>query len=155
MFTFLNDLDARERFLHILDWMLALELRHAAALEPGLVRISYDHLDVHEMTYSASDAAEKLGEVLVCLQQAFRSTDIIARDGLNFWILAPFTQSDPVIDKVRHVLQTAPQKGLAIARSDISIFFFKDHLTAENPKFTTGRDFLNFLLLRQTPKAPS
>ncbi len=145
----LDDFNERDKFFYMLEWMLALELRHSNTLQPGLVRVAYDQTSVFSLTYDAADTAEKLGEVLACLQQAFRNTDIIARDGLNFWILTPFTQADPVLDKIRHVIQTAPQNGLAIAQSNIDIFLLRDHQKPGGPKFRNGQEFLDMLL--QTP----
>jgi hypothetical protein len=141
----LNDLTAHDRFLLMLEWMLALEKRHADVLEPGLVHIKYDAQDVRDLTFGASDAASKLSEVAECLTQAFRGTDLIAREGMSFWILAPFTRIDPVAEKVRQVMATAPQNGLAIAHSNVRIYMLRDHLGGPASKFKAGQDFLDYL----------
>ena len=147
----LEDMYARERFLFWLEWLLALESRYSNILQSGLVRITLDRHDVFGLTYDAGDTALKLSEVKDCLKQAFRRTDLVARDGLNFWILTPFTQSDPVIEKIRKVIKTAPLNGLSIAKSDIDIFLLRDHLKPGIPAFKTGQDFLAYLLLGQAP----
>ncbi len=142
----LDDCNERDKFFYMLEWMLALELRYPDTLQPGLVHVTYDPTDIRSLTSDAADAAEKLGEVLSCLQQAFRTTDIVARDGLAFWILTPFTQADPVMDKIRTVIRTAPQKGLAIAESNIDMFLLKDRQKPGSPKFNNAREFLDILL---------
>lgn len=150
----LNDMHARERFFFHLEWLLALEHRYSHILQSGLICIAYDGRDVMDSTYDAGDAVLKLCEVMDCLKQAFRTTDLIARDGLNFWILTPFTQSDPVIEKVKQVIKTAPENGLEIVKSDIQIFLLRDHLKPGTPAFKTGQDFLTYLLHSQTPTNP-
>jgi hypothetical protein len=142
----LNDISAHDKFMVMLEWFLALEERHGNALQPGLVYIAYDPTEIRDLTYGASDAANKLSEVRECLQKAFRTTDVIARQGLGYWILTPFTQIDPVIGKVRQVLATAPQNGLAIAHSNVRIFMLLDHMPARSAKYRTGREFLEYLL---------
>jgi hypothetical protein len=142
----MDEISDRDRFLILLEWMLALEQRHSDALEPGLVHIAYDAVDVRDLTYGASDAASKLTEVLICLQQVFRGTDLITREGMNFWILAPFTQIDPVMEKVRKVLTTAPQSGLAIAHSNVKVYMMREHLDNPAAKVRDAEGFLAHLL---------
>jgi len=151
----LNDISAHDKFLLMLEWMLALEERHADVLEPGLVYIAYNSSDIRDLTFGASDAANKLSEVLECLQQAFRTTDIIAREGLGYWILTPFTQIDPVIGKVRKVLTTSPQNGLAIAHSNVRIFMLRDHVAARPANYKSGQEFLEYLLTLPAPILPT
>ena len=142
----LDDINSKERFMFQLEWLLALEHRYSHILQSGLVHVSYDAQEVRGLTYNASDAAQKLGEVMICLRQAFRSTDLVARDGLNFWILTPFTQLDPVMEKVQQILTTAPQNGLAIAKSNINIYLLRDHMNPDSPPFKSGKEFLTHLL---------
>ena len=147
----LDDINAKEKFLFHLEWLLALEQRYFHILQSGLVHIAYDPKDVQGLTFGAGDAAQRLGEVMVCLKQAFRSTDLVMREGMNFWILTPFTQLDPVMEKVKKVITTAPKNGLDIAKSDIGIFLMRDYMKPESPAFKSGAEFLNFLL---SPKKP-
>lgn len=146
----LDDMVAHERFLFQLEWLLALEYRYSNVLQSGLVHIAYDARDVQDLSYGAGDAAAKLSEVMACLKQAFRSTDLIARAGVNFWILTPFTQSDPVVEKVQQVIRTAPQEGLAIAQSNIRVYLLRDHVQPGGPVFANGQAFLDHLLGRHT-----
>ena len=141
----LDDLTAHDRFLVMLEWILALERRHADVLQPGLVHIKYDPQDIRDLTFGASDAAQKLSEVADCLTHSFRGTDLIAREGMDFWILTPFTQIDPVVEKVREVISTAPQNGLGIAHSNVRIYLLRDHLGGAAGQFKAGQDFLDYL----------
>lgn len=141
----LDDLTAHDKFLVMLEWILALEKRHADVLQPGLVHIKYKPEDIRDLTFGASDAAQKLSEVAQCLTQAFRGTDLIAREGMGFWILTPFTQIDPVVEKVRQIITTAPQNGLGIAHSNVRIYLLRDHIGGVAAKFKAGQDFLDYL----------
>jgi hypothetical protein len=140
-----DDISPDDRFWVLLEWMLALDGRHADVLQPGLVHITYDPSDIRDLTFGAHDAAQKLREVMDCLRDSFRSTDTITRKGTGFWILAPFTQIDPVVEKVRKVIQTAPQNGLAIAQSNVRIYMLHDHVTARPGGFADVDDFLEYL----------
>lgn len=142
----MDEITDRDKFLIMLEWMLALEQRHSDALEPGLIHIAYDASDIRDLTFGAGDAAHKLTEVLQCLQQVFRGTDLIAREGMNYWILAPFTQIDPVMEKVRKVLTTAPQSGLAIAHSNVRVYMLRDHMDSPSAKVRDAEGFLAHLL---------
>lgn len=141
----LDDMSAHDRFLVLLEWILALERRHHDALEPGLVYIKYDEKDIRDLTFGASDAAQKLSEVADCLKEAFRGSDLIAREGMSFWILAPFSQIDPLVEKVRQVMATAPQNGLAIAHSNVRLFMLRDHIGGPAGQFKSPQDFLDYL----------
>ena len=142
---FAEDITAQDKFKVMLEWMLALEKRHADALQPGLVHIKYDEADIRDLTFGASDAAHKLNEVMECLRRAFRTTDIIAREGMGFWILSPFTQIDPIMEKVQNVIRTAPQNGLGIAHSNVRVFLLRDHMSGPAASFRAAEDFLDYL----------
>lgn len=141
----LDDIYSRDRFLSQLDWILALEQRYQHILQSGLIHVSYNIKDVQHLTFDAADAAIKLGEVLACLKNAFRSTDLVTREGMGFWILAPFTQLDPVSDKVRRILKFAPENGLSIAESQIRIYLLRDHVKTDAPHCKKAVDFLDYL----------
>jgi hypothetical protein len=140
-----DEISPDNKFWVLLEWMLALDARHADVLQPGLVHINYDPTDIRDLTFGAHDAAQKLHEVMDCLRDAFRGTDMITRKGMGFWILAPFTQIDPVVEKVRKVIQTAPQNGLAIAQSNVRIYMLHDHVTSRPGGFADVDDFLDYL----------
>lgn len=142
---FAEDITAQDKFKVMLEWMLALEKRHADALQPGLIHIKYDEADIRDLTFGASDAAHKLNEVMDCLRRAFRTTDIIAREGMGFWILSPFTQIDPIMEKVQNVIRTAPQNGLGIAQSNVRVYLLRDHMHGPAANFRAAEDFLDYL----------
>lgn len=141
-----EELNTRDQFFYMLEWMLVLERRHGHALQVGLVHIAYDPIQIRDLTFSASDTATKLDEIKQCLNSAFRKTDLVTRDGMGFWIIAPFMYTDPVTQKVNHVIKTAPQNGLAIADSNVRIFIMKDYLEDKTLDFKTGQEFLDHLL---------
>ncbi|MDD5031025.1 MAG: hypothetical protein PHH58_16275 [Rhodoferax sp.] len=141
----LDDIHSRDLFLSQLDWLLALEQRYENIMQAGLVHVTYNTRDVQNLTFDARDTAIRLGEVLVCLKKAFRSTDLMTREGMSFWILTPFTQLDPVADKVRHVLKYAPENGLAIASSQIRIYLLRDHVKKDLVHCKRAEDFLSYL----------
>ena len=141
----LDDITAHDKFMVMLEWMLALDQRYADSLQAGLVHVRYDAAEVRDLTLDASDAAGQLSEVMHCLQRAFRGSDLIMREGAAFWILTPFTQIDPVIEKVKHVVHHAPQNGLAIAHSDVQIYLLKHYRDSAAFKRRNARDVLDFL----------
>lgn len=138
----LEALGSAEKFMAVLGWMIALGHRQAGALEAGLVHVHYDPQDVRDYTFSASDAAEQLDVIQNCLRDAFRQSDLICRDGIDFWILAPFTQIEPILEKVQRVIQNAPQNGLSLARNNFRVFMLKDHA---NPGRSVAPDPALFL----------
>jgi hypothetical protein len=150
----LDDMYARERFLFHLEWLLSLETRYCHILQSGLVYIALNPNDVHGLTYDAGDAAQKLGEVSNCLKQAFRTTDLVMREGMNFWIITPFTQLDPVIEKVKSVITTAPKNGLEIAQSNTKIFLLRDYIKPGKPEWDSGVGFLEHLLTKEASTNP-
>ncbi len=141
----LDDLYSRERFLSQLDWILALELRYQNILQTGLVHVRYHPREIQNLTFDAADAARQLGEVLACLRKSFRATDLVMRDGLAFWILTPFTQLDPVLEKVRQVLHYGPENGLAIASSDLQIYLLRDHVQRSPGAPASAEQLLDYL----------
>lgn len=147
----LQDMYARERVLSHLEWLLALEHRYDHVLQTGLIHIAYDPAEVLGLTFDAADAANQLSHVLGCLKQSFRSTDLVARDGFSIWILTPFTQFDPIMEKVQHVIANAPKNGLSIAKKNISVYLLRDHLNADTPLFERPEQFLSHLLAHRVP----
>jgi hypothetical protein len=149
----LDDMNARDQFLFHLDWLLSLEARYHHILQSGLVHVALNPADVHGLTYDAGDAAHKLGEVMTCLQQAFRSTDLVMREGMSFWILTPFTQLDPVVEKVKTVISTAPKNGLEIAQSNVKIYLLRDHMSDTAAESKSAEAFLDYLRSNPAPIA--
>lgn len=113
----------REKFLFTLEWLLAVTKRYTDHIQFGLIHVNFANYQVLGDMFGAQEAAQKLEEVLLCLRKAFRRTDLVARDGVDFWILAPYTETDGrLADKVRNIIEIASQSGLEIVEHDISIF---------------------------------
>src|SRR3989338_6235228 len=119
----LEDIEAREKFLFTLEWLLAVTRRYSEGLHFGLAYIDYEPPRTLSETYGAQKTALKLDEVLHTLRKAFRKTDLVARDWADFWILVPYTPPDEkLIDKIKYIVETASQSGLQIVERDISIY---------------------------------
>ena len=115
--------EAHKNFLFALEWLLAVTKRYAGPLQFGLAHISYENPKLLGATYGAQMAAQQLDEVLHSLRKTLRKTDLAARDGLDFWIIVPFTPDDEKIsDKIKDIIEAASLAGLQIVERDISYF---------------------------------
>ena len=123
----LEQIYAGDKFAARLEWTLSLQKRYENLLQAGLIQIRYNSHDVMESTFGAMDAAKRLDEVAICLQQCFRDTDTIARFGTTFWVLVPMTDAEPVAAKVLGIIQTASLGGLDISRTDVSVHILNAH----------------------------
>lgn len=141
----MNDTDLKEQFFFQLAWVLALEKRYVNILEAGVVHIACEPAHVQSLTFGAKDAAMNFDDVQALLRESFRTTDLIARIGFDVWILTPFTQADPVTQKIEHLLAVADQRGVAIARHHIKVHLIKDHLSTDKNRAPDGLAFLNAL----------
>lgn len=135
-----SSIESREKFLYTLEWLLAVTRRHAAHIQFGLVHINFASPALLGDTYGAQEAAHHLDDILLRLQAAFRKTDLVARDGTDFWVLVPFTPASEILaDKVREIIAAASQNSLEIVERDISLFSLpfstpelnQDHSAAE------------------------
>ena len=118
-----DDIAAHERFLYTLEWLLEVTKRYSGPLRFALAHICYGNPKLLGETYGAQMASQKLDEVLHSLRNAFRKADLVARDGLDFWIIVPFTPDDEKIsDKIKYILESASLAGLQIVERDISLF---------------------------------
>lgn len=118
-----DDIDARKRFLSVLEWLLAVTKRYPQPLQFGLAHIGYENPKLLGETYGAKKASQQLDEVSRSLREAFRKTDLVARDGVDFWIIVPFTPNEEKIsDKIEYILETARLAGLRIVERNIAIF---------------------------------
>lgn len=120
---FHDDIEAREKFLFTLNWLLAVTKRHFGNLQFCLAHIKYENPGVLGETFGAQKASQKLDEVSHFLRKTFRKTDLVARDGGDFWILVPYAPpEEKLVDKIKYIIETASQGGLQIVERDISIF---------------------------------
>lgn len=119
----LEDIEASEKFLFTLKWMLSVTERYADHFQFGLAHVNFQNPRVLGETYGAQKASQKLDEITHSLRKVFRKTDLVARDGTDFWILVPYTPPDEeLVDKIKYIIETASQCGLQIVERDISIF---------------------------------
>lgn len=140
-----EDFDARDKFLFTLEWLLAVTKRYSGGLQFGLAHINYETSRVLGETYGAQKAAQKLDEVSHSLRRAFRKTDLVAREGADFWILVPFAQSEEkLVDKIKYIVETASQSGLHIVERDISIFLLPND-AAKLDADSSALEFLDYL----------
>ena len=141
----LEDIEAREKFLFTLEWLLAVTRRYPEGLHFGLAYIDYETPRILSETYGAQKAALKLDEVLHTLRKAFRKSDLVARDGADFWILIPFAPAEEkLVDKIKYIIDTASQSGLQIVERDISIFLLPNH-AADLDANSSALEFLAYL----------
>jgi len=142
---FQEDIDAREKFLFTLEWLLAVTKRYSGHLQFGLAHINYENAKILGETYGAQKASQQLDEVSHSLRKAFRKTDLVARDGVDFWILVPYTPADEkFVDKIKYIIETASQGGLQIVERDISIFLLPQD-AADLAEGISALEFLAYL----------
>jgi GGDEF domain-containing protein len=140
-----ENFEKREKFLFTLEWLLAVTKRYSGGLQFGLAHINYKTPKTLGETYGAQKAAQKLNEVSNSLHKAFRKTDLVVRDGADFWILIPFASAEEKIaDKIKYIIDTASLGGLQIVERDISIFLLPN-VAAELDPDSTALEFLAHL----------
>lgn len=140
-----QDNELREKFLFTLEWLLAVTKRYSAHVQFGLVHVNFANQRILGDIYGAQEAAQKLDEILHRLSKAFRKTDLVARDGVDFWVLVPYTATDgKLADKTRYIIEIASQSDLQIVERDISFFSlpFNAHELEEDSSAT---EFLSYL----------
>ena len=137
-----DDIEAREKFLFTLDWLLALNERHANAIQCGLLHVCFHDKQILGNVYGAQQAARLLIGLAAKLRQEFRKTDLVARDGTDFWILIPYTDPATVTEKVGQLIELASNDGLDIVDRDMAFFDLK---TLESIKSLAADGPLAFL----------
>jgi len=147
-----EDHEARERFLITLDWLLALNERYDNAVQYGLLHVCFHDKQVLGDAYGAQHAIQLLTGLAARLRKAFRKTDLVARDGTEFWILIPYTEPQTVIDKVTQLVDMASQSGLDVVERDLAFFTVGgDHDTPmpSTPQPMTSLQYLDELRKRR------
>ena|SRR3989338_339295 len=139
------DYDNREKFLFTLEWLLAVTKRYSGGLQFGLAHIDYKNPKTLGETYGAQKASKKLDEVSQTLHKAFRKTDLVVRDGADFWILMPFSGAEEkLVDKIKYIIETASLSGLEIVERDIFIFLLPNDAADLDPN-SSAQEFLAYL----------
>lgn len=118
-----EDLEALEKFLFALDWLLACGNRYPDHFRVGLAHIDYRNPQRIGDAFGANGGSRKLDEVAHSLRRTFRKTDLVARHGSDFWILLPHIPAiETVSEKIRYIVDTWSDDGLKIVERDISFF---------------------------------
>lgn len=140
-----EDNEAREKFLITLEWLLALNERYDNAVRYGLLHVCFHGKQVLGNVYGAQHAATLLISLAAKLRNAFRKTDLVARDGTDFWILVPYTHPETVSEKVTQLIEIASQSGLDMVDRDVAFFSMDDIASDKPPKAVTAVAYLEHL----------
>lgn len=117
------DIQICSRFIDTLDWICQVLIRHSEDFNVALVRIAYGDDNRLGEAYGAPEALRQLSSLTHDLQRTFRRSDLVGREGTDFWILFPYTRvTDNVYDKLLDVIQSAEHTSLNIVDREIAIF---------------------------------
>jgi hypothetical protein len=143
--TMKEDTAAWDKFLYVLEWVLAVQMRYANNLRHSLVCISFHDQKTLGDTYGAKDALHMLIDLAKQLRKSMRKTDLIARNGTVIWVMIPFVTPESVLSKVSQIVEIGAANGLDIVDRDISIFSIPDAGILEGKNFNNAEDFLEFI----------
>lgn len=121
-----QDIDAREKFLFTLEWLLGLQIRYPENIRFGLIHVEFRDAAQLGSAYGVHEAMNMLIGLTHALRHAFRRSDLVARDGMSVWVLAPFTCPENVTDKVADIVKVAADNGLCIVEHSILIYSLPD-----------------------------
>jgi hypothetical protein len=140
-----DDIDAFDRFKYTLEWLMAVQERNPEALQFGLIHVCFHSKEALGSAYGAREAVNMLRELARQLGQAFRKTDLIARNTTDFWILVPYTNPATVTEKVSKLVELASDNGLDIVDRDVAVFNIPDPKITNNKAFDTAAELLAYL----------
>lgn len=142
-----HDAASWEKLLHVLEWIIDVKLRHYDSLGLGfsLAYISFYDKMVLGNRYGAMVALQMLVELDYELSRAMRKSDIVARDGTDFWVLIPHHQADLVVSKISRIVEIAAENGLDVVDRDISTFVFQDINILKEYGLETPQLFLEYV----------
>lgn len=119
----ISDAQKRELFLATLDWLRHVLMRHSDDFNFALVKIAYGDNNALGDVYGAPEALRQLSMLTDALQDAFRKSDMVARNGTDFWIIFPYTPfNENIYEKIIDVIHAAKHQGLNIVNREIAIF---------------------------------
>lgn len=145
-----EDVELFGKFLFTLEWLLEVTARHPGNIQFNLIHIDFGSPRILGDAYGAQEATVKLQEVLSSLRQTLRKSDLVARQGVDFWILMPQDPSrDGLPEKLQDIIEAASQSGLEIVERDISFFSLSD-THSELGLCCSGMDFLSYLKRNHT-----
>ncbi|HZW24665.1 MAG TPA: diguanylate cyclase [Gallionella sp.] len=143
-----KDIEAKANFVHTLEWIMAVMHRYSSPIQFGLVHIAHGNGNEIGETYGAQEALRQLVAVTNSLKNAFRKTDLVARDGSDFWVIIPYTPAtEKIYDKVAQILQDAVHDSLRVVEREISIFSLPMNLTelGDDSNKLTAQELLSHL----------
>lgn len=117
-----DDAAAWDKLLYVLEWILAVKMRHPDNLHFSLAHISFSDKSTLGNVYGAKYAFQMLVDLAQELRAAMRKTDIVARNGTDFWVLIPHAAAESVVPKVTRIVEIASENGLDVVARDISVF---------------------------------
>lgn len=119
----ISDIQLCSRFIDTLDWICQVLIRHSDDFNVALVKIAYGDDNSLGEAYGAPEALRQLSSLTHDLQSSFRQSDLVGREGTDFWILFPYTRvTDNIYDKLMDVLQGSAHNNLNIVEREIAIF---------------------------------
>jgi hypothetical protein len=132
-----QDAEVQKVFVSTLDWLIAVTNRYYSPLEFGLVHISFGNQHDLGEAYGAVDAIWQLVKFTATFKRAFRKTDLVARIGIDYWIIVPYTPaSEGIYEKVLGILKLAEHEGLQVVERKTSIFTLSTLLKKMDKKLT-------------------
>ena len=145
-----NDANARTHFLNTLDWLIAVVTRYADNFNFALVKIAYGSKNELGEAYGAQEASKQLVEMTQDLQHAFRKTDLVCRNGTDFWIIFPYTPfSENIYEKILSVIEEANHNGINIVDREIAIFTLPFDTSKHEKQNLTAIELLDYLKKHQ------
>ncbi|MBL0167295.1 MAG: diguanylate cyclase [Propionivibrio sp.] len=140
-----EEIDAHDRFMITLEWLMALHERNPEALNFGLINVCFHNRESLGNTYGAKQALDMLCQLAKQLRQAFRKTDLVAREGNDFWILVPYTSPQSVTERVTQLVELASDNGLDIVDRDLAVFNIPNPELLGNTALMTPVRLLEYL----------
>jgi GGDEF domain-containing protein len=141
-----EDIEARDHFMFVLDWLLAVHERHPAkALDFSLLHVCFHDQQKLGQVYGAPEAYHMLAELSGKLRHAFRRTDLVARNGSDFWILAPCTTPETLREKINMLVEISVADGLNIVDRDVTVFSPSDLIRPDQAPLSSAAAFLDYL----------
>ena len=147
-----EELNAFERFTITMEFLMELHVRHPQAIDYSLIHVCFHDRQRLGVVYGAKEAAKMLVDLAKKLRQSFRKTDLVARDGVDFWILAPCTTPENVSEKVTTLIEMASDLGLDVVERDVAVFSMPDRGILEGKSFDRAADFLAHLKSNRSVK---
>lgn len=140
-----EEVEALNQLNTILGWLLGLQERNPEALNFGLIHVCFHDKQILGSAYGAQDASKMLNQFARKLRLSFRKTDLVARDGGDFWVLVPYTSPNTVTEKVATLIKIASEDGLDIVDRDVAVFSMPDPAIIGNFDFPSVAEFLAHL----------